>query len=184
MENEIKKEEEVKYNNTSTLSKKVATTAIFIAVGVVLSYLNPFGYFTIFGAKINPFAHFINAITGVLLGLTFSVITATGIAVVRFSVGIGTPHAFHGGIAGAFVVGIISYFLKRKYSRYVRYAALTEPLGTIFIGGTIGFFIVPLEGLFTYWWLFAASSIPGSILGYLMIYFINKVGITWEDYYQ
>lgn len=188
MENE--NEEEVKnVSNLSTLSKKVASTAIFVAVGVTLSYLNPFGYFTILGTKINPFAHFINAITGVLIGLTFSLITATGIAIIRYSVGIGSIHAFHGGMAGALVVGTVSYFLKQKFPKYVKFAAFTEPLGTVFVGGSIGYLIAPISeniigGLLFYWGLFAASSIPGCILGYLMLYFINKSGVSWEDYYQ
>lgn len=189
MEKEQKDDQVKKSSNINTLSKKVASAAIFIAVGVALSYLNPFGYFLIFGTKINPFAHFINAITGVLLGLTFSVITAAGIAIIRYSVGIGTIHAFHGGIAGALVVGTIAYILKKKYPDYVRYATFTEPLGTVFIGGTIGYFIAPVSGsliggLLFYWGLFAASSIPGCVLGYLMLYFINRSGVSWEDYYQ
>jgi energy coupling factor transporter S component ThiW len=187
---ESNKEEKPKRSiSSSTLSKKVASAAVFIAVGLILSYINPFGYFYIFGTKINPFAHFINAITGVLLGLSFSLITATGIAIIRFSVGIGSIHAFHGGMAGALVVGTIAYILKRKAPKYVRLATFTEPIGTVFIGGTIGYFIVPvsgdiLAGLLFYWGLFAASSIPGCILGYLMLFVINKSGLSWEDYYQ
>ena len=175
--------------NQSILSKKVASAAIFITVGVILSYLNPFGYFFIFGTKINPFAHLTNAITGVLLGLPFSLLTATGIAIIRFSIGIGSIHAFHGGMAGALVVGAIAYILKRKAPKYVSLAALTEPIGTVFIGGTIGYIILPvsgdlLAGLLFYWGLFAASSIPGCILGYLMLFVINKSGLSWKDYYQ
>ena len=181
---DAKNEEKVAYQNT--LTKKVATSGIFIAVGLVLSFLNPFGYFTIFGTKINPFAHFINAITGVLIGLTFSCVTALGIAILRFAFGIGTIHAFHGGISGAVVVGTTAYFLRKNYPDHVEYAALTEPLGTVFIGGTIAYLIVPLggiEGLFIYWGLFALSSIPGSILGFLMLKILRRSGITWKDYF-
>jgi len=96
------------------LTIKIAMVAIFIAVGITLSYLNPFGYFLLFGAKINPFAHLINVITGVLIGVTFSSITALGIATIRFSAGIGTIHAFHGGISGAVVVEIMYNILWKK----------------------------------------------------------------------
>lgn len=173
--------------NSTFLTKRIATAAIFIAVGVVLSYLNPFAYITLFGTKINPFAHFINAITGVLIGLVFASLTATGIALVRFSLGIGTIHAFHGGITGAIVVGISSFVLRKKAPKYVELAALTEPLGTIFIGGTIAQLIAPLggiEGIFTYWGLFAASCIPGCILGFVMLKILKKAGITWEDFFS
>jgi energy coupling factor transporter S component ThiW len=170
----------------STLSKKVATTGIFIAVGIVLSYLNPFAYIAIFGTKINPFAHFINAITGVLIGLTFACIVALGIAILRFSLGLGTIHAFHGGISGAVVVGLTAYYLRKHSPKNVELAALTEPIGTVFIGGTIANLIVPLgglEGIFIYWGLFAASSIPGSIAGYLMLKVLRRAGINWEDFF-
>jgi energy coupling factor transporter S component ThiW len=178
-------EEQITYK--ILLSKRVATSAILIAVGLVLSYLNPFGYFTLFGTKINPFAHFINAISGVLIGLAFSVITASGIAIIRFSFGIGTIHAFHGGIFGAVIVGISSIVLRKLKFKYVDLAAFTEPIGTIFIGGTIAFIIelgTSIEGLLYYWGLFAASCIPGAILGFLVLKILGKTGISWKDFFK
>ncbi|MFW9824777.1 MAG: energy coupling factor transporter S component ThiW [Candidatus Thorarchaeota archaeon] len=171
------------------LTKKIAATAIFMAVGLILSFINPFAYFTIFGTKINPFAHIINAITGVLIGITSSCITALGIASLRFSLSIGTIHAFHGGISGAVVVGAVSYFLRRKYPKYSELAALTEPLGTVFLGGTIGHLIFPIgtiftiESLFIYWSLFALSCIPGAIIGFIVLVVLKRARITWEDFF-
>ena len=184
--NHIDDETKEKTATQNTLTKKVATAGIFIAVGVVLSFINPFAYFTIFGTKINPFAHFINAITGVLIGLSFSFVVALGIAILRFALGIGTIHAFHGGVSGALVVGLTAYYLRKNYPEKVEFAALTEPIGTVFIGGTIAQLIAPIggiEGLFIYWGLFAASSIPGCILGFLMLKVLRRAGITWEDYF-
>ncbi len=182
--NEINKEGEEKAPTLrSQLTKRVATSAILIAVGVFLSYLNPFAYFDIFGTKINPFAHIINGISGVLLGVAFSCLTAFGIAILRFSFGIGSIHAFHGGISGALVVGLVATFLKKKYPKYVNLATLTEPLGTVFIGGTIAQLIIPTN-LFIYWGLFAASCIPGCIIGYVMLEILKKSGISWEDFYN
>ena len=80
--------EEKNTTNMRKLTLRIGFTAILIAVGVILSYINPFGYFTISGTKINPFAHLINAISGVLLGISFSVIAASSIAVIRYSTGI------------------------------------------------------------------------------------------------
>ncbi len=168
------------------ITKKIATAAIFIGLGLVLSLLNPFAYYPILGVKINPFVHMINAITGVLLGTTFSCITALGIAIFRFSLGLGTIHAFHGGISGAMIVGISAYYLRKKESNHVELAALTEPLGTVFIGGTIAQLIAPIggiEGLFFYWSLFAASCVPGSILGFLILKVLKRAGISWRDYF-
>jgi len=171
------------------LSKKIAATGIFIALGLILSAINPFAYFYIFGTKINPFAHFINALTGVLIGLTFSCLTALGIAALRFPLHLGTVHAFHGGISGAFVVGIIAHIFRKKFPKHVELAAFFEPLGTIFIGGTIAQLIMPIgavfsiEGFSTYWILFALSCIPGSVMGYIVLFALKKARITWEDFY-
>ncbi len=168
------------------LNKKIATAGIFIAVGTFLSAINPFGYFFIFGAKINPFAHLINALTGVLIGLVFSCITALGIAILRFSTNIGSIHAFHGGITGALVVGTISYFLRKRFPKYVELAALFEPLGTVFLGGTIAHLIsgniFAIESLFTFWGLFALSCIPGSIMGFVILMTLKRAKISWEDF--
>ena len=171
----------------SKITIKIATSAIFVAVGVVLSAVNPFGYFLLFGTKINPFAHLINAMTGVLIGFLFSTITALSIAVIRFSLSLGTIHAFHGGISGAIIVGLVALFLKKKYPKYTIYASLFEPLGTVFIGGSIGYLVAPigssfLIGLITYWWLFFLSSIAGSILGFLMLLILKRAGYTWENF--
>ena len=182
---EVKEKESTNaFQNIPT--KKIAATAIFIPVGLILSYLNPFAYFLIFGTKINPFAHIMNAITGVLIGLLFSCITALGIAILRFSLSIGSIHAFHGGISGALVVGTVAYILQKKKPKYIALAALTEPIGTVFIGGTIAYIIAPIgnviEGLSLYWGLFALSCIPGCIIGFVILGILQAAGITWEDF--
>ena len=174
------------FSNRKISNKKIAMVAIFIPLGLVLSYINPFAYFPILGTKINPFAHIFNSITGVLIGVVFSCFTALGIAILRFSFAIGTIHAFHGGISGALVVGIIAFFLKNKKPKDITFAALFEPIGTIFIGGTIAYLIAPLgtliEGLSFYWILFAMSCVPGSIIGFMILRILKASGITWENF--
>jgi len=167
------------------LTLKIAMASIFIAVGITLSYLNPFGYFLLLGTKINPFAHLINVITGVLIGVTFSSITALGIASIRFSTGIGTIHAFHGGVSGAVVVGIVSHILWKKKPKYVEYAAFTEPIGTVFIGGTITALIqgFTLANLLFFWWLFMLSSVVGSALGFIVLKILKRSGYSRDRFY-
>ncbi|MFX1575304.1 MAG: energy coupling factor transporter S component ThiW [Promethearchaeota archaeon] len=169
------------------ITKRVATSGIMVAVGLVLSYLNPFAYFTIFGARINPFAHVINAIMGVLVGISFALITATILAMLRFSLQIGSIHAFHGGMSGALIVGVFAYILWKKYPKYVEFAALTEPIGTVFIGGSIAQLIAPIggiEGLYIWWGLFAASCIPGCILGFLILLALKRANISRVDFFE
>ncbi len=168
----------------TNITKRVATAAIFIAVGIVLALLNPFAFVELLGGpKIFPMAHFINGITGVLIGVAFACTTSLGIAIFRYPLGIGSIHAFHGGISGAFVVGIVAYVLRKKKPDYVEYAALTEPIGTVFIAATIANLITPVH-LFYWWGLFAAASIPGCILGFLMLKILKRQGISWKDFFQ
>ncbi|MFW9899850.1 MAG: energy coupling factor transporter S component ThiW [Candidatus Thorarchaeota archaeon] len=178
------KETEEKSILQANLTKRIATSAIFIGVGIVLAFLNPFAFVEVLGGpKIFPMAHFINGLMGVLIGLTFACITSLGIAIIRFPLGIGSIHAFHGGISGAFVVGITAYILRKKKPKYVEYAALTDPIGTVFIAATIANFISPVTLL--YWWgLFAASSIPGCILGFIVLKILKRQGISWQDFFQ
>jgi energy coupling factor transporter S component ThiW len=182
-----KERNDTRSKQRANIAKRTATTGVLIPVGLILSYLNPFAYIPIFGSKINPFAHVVNSISGVLIGFSFSTITALAIASLRFSLAIGSIHAFHGGISGALVVGLIAGLLRKKTEKYTEYAAFLEPLGTVFIGGSIAFLINPLgtiiTGLFTWWGLFAASCIPGSVMGFLTIKILERAGITWKDFF-
>ena len=80
-------------------------------------------------------------------------------------------------------------FKTAKFPNHVEYAALFEPLGTVFLGGTIGHLISTfpnifvIESLFTFWGLFALSSIPGSILGFGILMALKPAKITWKDFF-
>ena len=173
------------------ITKKIATAAIFIALGLIIAIPNPFIYIQFIGAKIYPFAHLINAITGVLIGMLFSLLTGLGIAVLRFTLALGSPFAFPGHLSGAFVVSLTAHYLEKKYPRKVDLAALSEPIGTVFIGATIAYLIAPLIGftpgwnvifLLGYWSSWALSSIPGSIMGFIIVKILRKAGISREDF--
>ncbi|MFX0030335.1 MAG: energy coupling factor transporter S component ThiW [Candidatus Hermodarchaeota archaeon] len=178
----------------SNLTRKVATAALFITIGaVLLSPFNPFIFIQILSAKIYPIAHVINAIAGVLIGIQFALVTGLGIAIYRFSLGFGSFHAFHGHLSGALIVGITAYVLWKKKPTYVIYSALTEPIGTIFIGGTIAYLVNPiiyatttydLVFLWGFWASWALSSIPGAIIGFLILIALSKAGISREDYFN
>jgi len=112
------------------------------------------------------------------LGPWYAALMALFTGIIRNMLNLGTLHAFPGGIPGAIVVGIVyRYILKKDY------AALTEPLGTVVIGATISALVVApyLGKAFTvaFWWTaFAASSIPGSILGFIVLKSLRLSGIT------
>ncbi|WP_287585717.1 energy coupling factor transporter S component ThiW [Candidatus Borrarchaeum sp.] len=158
-------------------TKKIALSAVLIALGVLLA---SFLWFPIGPTKVFPGQHIVNAIAGILLGPLYAVFIALVIGIIRNSLGWGTIFAFPGGLPGGFVVGIIYKYLKKT-----DYAALAEPLGTVIIGATISALIfAPLIGAtpnITFFWIaFAASCIPGSVLGFIILKILRKSGILDE----
>jgi len=148
--------------------------AVLVAVTVVLSPI----HFYIGSSKCFPAQHMVNGITGVLLGPWHAAMMALSTDVIRNMMGIGTLHAFPGGIPSALVGGFVYRYVKKT-----DFAALTEPLGTFFIGATINTLIVApyLGKAFTvvFWWVaFAASSVPGSILGYVILKALSMSGLS------
>jgi energy coupling factor transporter S component ThiW len=111
------------------------------------------------------------------VGALISIIVGT----MRIAMGTGTIFAYPGGIPGALVVGFFSWLFRRLRVRK-ELAALSEPLGTVFIGGTIATLIVaPMVGrsilLTAAWVTWAMSSVPGSIAGYLILEGLRRIGI-------
>lgn len=170
-------------SNEPKIALQIGMVAVFTALGVVLSGFNPFAYMVeILGTKINPFVHLINAITGVLLGPVYAILIALFIAIIRFSLNIGTIHAFHGGMTGALIVGVVAILLTKKNVKFRKYATLFEPFGTIFIGGTITAIILGFGIPFYHWGLFAMSCVPGAIVGYLIIEILHSQNITYLNF--
>jgi len=156
---------------TRTATKNMAMAALFAAMAVLLSGFSiPVGPTRCF-----PFQHAVNAIAGVMLGPWWAAGAAFTASLIRNTLGTGTLFAFPGSIPGALVVGFMARLFKDKR----RYAALTEPLGTGFIGAMISVYILaPAMGRETTLWLimsaFLLSSIPGSIMGFALLVALNK----------
>ena len=155
-------------------TKKIALVAVLVAVTVVLSPLN----FPVGSSKCYPAQHMINGMAGVLLGPWYAAVMALFTGVIRNMLGLGTLHAFPGGIPGALVVGLFYRYVKKT-----DLAALAEPLGTVVVGATISALVVApyLGKSFTvaFWWIaFAASSIPGSIIGFIALTAIRRLGFA------
>jgi len=157
---------------TQSTTRKLALAAVLTALSVVLGSLSiPIGV-----VKVAPSQHMINAIAGVLLGPWYAVVMAIMTATIRVGLGVGTIYAYPGSIFGGLIVGLVYRYIKRT-----DYAALTEPIGTVVIGATLSALVVsPLMGgsvtLYFFWIAFAASCIPGSILGFLIIKLLRRSG--------
>lgn len=160
----------VSLSNSTT--RKLVLAAIFAALGVFLSSFA----IPVVGARVFPFQHAINAIAAVLLGPWWAAGSALVTATIRFSIGTGSLFAFPGSPFGALAVGFAYRLLRRDE------AALFEPLGTVLIGATLGAFLISpfigeaAGGLFALMIAFALSSIPGAIIGYVVLKALRKTG--------
>jgi energy coupling factor transporter S component ThiW len=156
--------------------QKLVLAAVFAALPVVLSFFP--GAIPAAGAKLLPWQHMTNVIAGVTLGPWYAALSATVAAVLRNSLGVGTLLAVPGGIPGALVVGFAHAIWRRPW------VGLLEPLGTGPVGATVGALLVapalmgkaiPLGTLLP---AFLASSVPGAILGVLVLRALARAGIV------
>jgi len=168
-------EERVKVSETpqTPTSRKIALGVVIIALTVALS-----GFYIPLGTtKCFPVQHLMNALAGVLLGPWYGAAIALATGTIRNILGLGTLYAFPGGIPGALVVGLAHRYLLRG-----DLAALTEPLGTVCIGATLSALVLaPMQGhsltMYFFWTAFAASSVPGAVLGYLVLRYLRRSGV-------
>lgn len=157
--------------NTASATRPLVLAALFAGLGVLLSsFAIPVG-----ASRVFPFQHAINAVAGVLLGPWWAAGSALVTATLRFSLGTGSLFAFPGSPFGALAVGLAYRFLRRDE------AALLEPVGTVFIGATLGAvlispFLGAAGGLIALMVAFALSSIPGAAIGYGVLKVLRSAG--------
>jgi energy coupling factor transporter S component ThiW len=170
-----------KKSRRQIITTKVTLSSFFIALGFVLSLVS----FPIGPTRIFPFQHMINVIVAIMLGPFYAAAIALGIGTLRVAAGTGTLFAYPGGMPGGFVVGTIYWYLWHHDE-----CALTEPLGTA-MGGILSALAVapfigarPLPsilGLTAQWEIFVIAfwfaSIPGSIMGYVVVKALRKIGV-------
>jgi energy coupling factor transporter S component ThiW len=160
---------------------KAALSAFFIALGFVLSLVS----FPIGPTRVFPFQHMINALVAIMLGPLYAAGVAIGIGTLRVAAGTGTVFAYPGGVPGGFVVDILYWYVWRHDE-----CALSEPVGTG-LGGILSALAIapfmgskPLPSIFGFseqWQLFVIffwlSSIPGSIIGYIVVKTLRRIGV-------
>ncbi len=167
--------------------KQLSFSIILTALGVVLA---SFLWFPFFTTKCFPGQHLINALSGVLLGPVWALIISLLIGLIRMGLGVGTIYSIPGGVPGGLVVSFFYYLLKKTGTKHLEIAAFTEPIGTVLIGGTLTVYLfAPLIGdmriigaLLPIWLAFAVSSIPGSILGFIVLEALKREKITRETF--
>jgi energy coupling factor transporter S component ThiW len=154
-------------------TRRLTLAGLFAALAVLLSlFAVPVG-----GARVLPFQHAINAVAGVMLGPWWAAGSALVAAGLRISFGLGTPFALVGSPFGAIAVGLVYRFWRRDE------AALFEPVGTVLVGAPLGAIMISpfldlgaAGGTLALMISFALSSIPGAILGYVLLKALRKAG--------
>jgi len=177
---------------SASATKRISLFIVLVSLGVIIA---PLFWFPFFTTKAYPGQHMINSLAGVMLGPWWAAAAAILIGFIRNILGIGTIYAFPGGIPGGVIVGI-TYLLMRRFKRpAIKYlAVLTEPIGTVLIGGTLSLAVIaPIIGdprllgamgqygfwyfLPIFWSGWALSSIPGSIIGYIILLALDRIGV-------
>jgi len=170
-----------KNSSHQVTTTKVALSAFFIALGFVLSLVS----FPVGPTRVFPFQHMINGLVGIMLGPLYAAGVAIGIGTLRVAAGTGTVFAYPGGVPGGLVVGILYWYVWRHDE-----CALSEPVGTG-LGGILSALAIapfmgskPLPSIFGFneqWQLFVIffwlSSIPGSIMGYVVVKTLRRIGV-------
>jgi len=147
-----------------TALRRLVLAALFAALATALGPLSvPVG-----PARVAPLQHTVNVLAGVMLGPWYAAGAALVTAILRYSLHTGSLFAFPGSPFGALVVGY-AYRLFRNDA-----AALCEPIGTGGIGATLAALAFqPLVGSHHTWlWFqvaFLSASIPGTLLGYVIL---------------
>lgn len=177
-------------------TRKTAIAASLTALGIVISPL----WFEWLGTKAFPGQHLINVLAATLLGPHWAALIAFFIGTIRIAAGTGTIFAYPGGIPGGVVVGL-AYLITRRFKspQRVYLACLTEPIGTVLIGGTLSLLVVapsvgpgvgpsaamlksieklgPAVALLVFWGGWLVSSTIGSIIGYLFLTTSERHGL-------
>ncbi|WP_284037711.1 energy coupling factor transporter S component ThiW [Neobacillus sp. 114] len=145
---------------------KLTLTAMMIAMGTLSSNLVviPIGF-----TKVFPMQHFLNVLSGVLLGPYYAVAQAFCVSLLRNMMGTGSLFAFPGSIFGAFLAGLLFWKTRKIY-----FAVIGEVIGTGILGALLSYPIATLilgqkATLFGFIPLFIFSSFAGALLGFVIL---------------
>ena len=160
----------------SNSTKKLAISAIFVALAVVGS---AFVSFPVFGSKCSPTQHMVNVLCAVFLGPGYGVGVAFCASLIRNLVGAGTLMAFPGSMVGALCCG-----LAYKEVAAILVTLVAEMLGTGVLGGLCAW---PVSILFmngdaatlavtAYIIPFLISTVAGSIIAGVLVFALRAGG--------
>ena len=152
--------------------KKLTQAGILIAVGVVCStFYIPLGV-----AKVFPVQHFINVLSGVLLGPLYAVGMAFITSLIRVMLGTGSLLAFPGSMCGALLCGLLYKYTKNNLMAFVGEVVGTGIIGAIAAYPVAILFLAKKVALFTFVIPFGISSLAGAAISLILIVAMEKTG--------
>ena len=153
--------------------KKLVFTALFAALGVVLSAFSiPVG-----ASRCFPIQSMLNVLAGVLLGPSYAVCMAFITSLIRVMLGTGSLLAFPGSMIGALCSGLLYKKFHRLWGAY-----LGEALGTGVLGAVAAYPVAVLllharTAAFAYVVPFSISSFAGAAVSVAVLELLRKTKI-------
>ncbi len=166
-------------------TKMIALSSILAALTLAISPL----WIAWGPSKAFPGQHLVNVLSGIILGPLGATIVSTISGTLRIMLGTGTIFAYPGGIPGGIVVGLSYRALKRfmRKRNAIIVAALTEPVGTVIIGGTVAYYMIDpffesrmhtqFASILLLYYGWAISSIIGSLLGMVTVLALERTKV-------
>ena len=147
----------------SVKTKKLAISAIFVAVAVVGSV---FIQFPFLGSNCSPTQHMVNVLCAVFLGPAWGVGVAFCASLLRNLMSVGSLMAFPGSMVGALCCGLVYMLLENKKPAVAITATLVaEMLGTGVLGGLCAY---PVATLFM-----SVDAATTAVTAYIIPFFIS-----------
>ena len=166
-----------KGENQSLSTKKMALTALFVAVAVVGSMFS----IPVLGSRCSPVQHMVNILCAVFLGPWYGLGAAFITSVLRNLLGLGTLLAFPGSMCGALLSGLLYQLFKKLPAAWIG-----ELFGTAVIGGLLAYPVAVFmmgnssAALFGYVIPFLISSGGGTILAAAVTLALQKSGFLFR----
>ncbi|MEM0381343.1 MAG: energy coupling factor transporter S component ThiW [Nitrososphaerota archaeon] len=178
--------------------KTTRRASYIMAISAITFISSLYIWFPFLGTRAAPMQHFGNVLAGVLIGPLWGIAVPLIVGSLRIVLGVGTLFAYPGGLPGVILVGLFYRLTRRFKNPRARFlCSFAEPIGTVLIGGTVSLLLLApfLPGLFPlsssiiillarneylvalliFWSGWAASSIPGSVAGYLVLLALHRV---------
>ncbi|HIQ87416.1 MAG TPA: energy coupling factor transporter S component ThiW [Candidatus Scatomorpha gallistercoris] len=171
------------YSASSILTKKLALSAMLVAVAVVGS---AFIQFPFLGSNCSPTQHMVNVLCAVFLGPGWGVLVAFCASLIRNLLSVGSLMAFPGSMIGALCCGLVYMALRKRNNDVVAIVTTlaAEMFGTGVLGGLCAYPVATLfmnvdaatTAVTAYIIPFLISTVVGSLIAGALVFALKAGG--------